>query len=50
MYCKNGSGPSIEPCGTPHAIVSNSVRKIKTCTVFYSENYIINNKMWKHAF
>ena len=40
-YCKNSSGPSIEPCETLHAIVSSSVRKRKTCAVFYSENCII---------
>ena len=24
-YSKNSCGPSIEPCGTPHVIVSNSI-------------------------
>ena len=24
-YSKNSNGPSIEPCGTPHVIVSSSV-------------------------
>ena len=29
IYSKNGSGPSIERYGTPHVIVSSSVRKKK---------------------